>query len=165
MGRRGPAPEPAAIKRAKGVTAPSRMNYAEPIPRQGQPEMPADMTAEAKAVWQHVVREMPVGVIVAVDAMALRCYCEAVERYRQSVRAYHHGGAMPVVKATGRDDRGVVRNPLMQVIRDNADQVRAWARELGLTPSARANLRMLDIKPGAGIAAELGPPPRLRAVT
>ena len=34
----------------------------------------------------------------------------------------------------------LVKNPLHQVVRDDADQIRQFARELGLSPSARAGL-------------------------
>ena len=35
----------------------------------------------------------------------------------------------------------LVKNPLHQIVRDNALLVRALARELGLTPAARVGLR------------------------
>ncbi len=34
----------------------------------------------------------------------------------------------------------LVKNPLHQIVRDNADLLRAFARELGLTPSTRAGM-------------------------
>ena len=34
----------------------------------------------------------------------------------------------------------LVKNPLHQIVRDNADLIRAFARELGFTPSARSAL-------------------------
>ena len=103
--------------------------------------------------------EMPPGVIVAADEHALRCYCEAFARYVRAARILQE--STDLVRQRG----GLVKNPLHQVVRDNQDAVRMWARELGLTPSARAGLRM-DLngaRPG-GIAAELGLPPRLRVL-
>jgi phage terminase small subunit len=46
----------------------------------------------------------------------------------------------------GAERRGgeLVKNPLHQVVRDNADLVRAFARELAFTPSARSALT--DVK-------------------
>ena len=83
MGRRGPAPLPSALKRLHGETRPSRLNDREPLPRRTAPRPPADLDPAAKAIWRRTVREMPAGVITAVDADALACYCEAVVRYRQ----------------------------------------------------------------------------------
>ena len=49
-------------------------------------------------------------------------------------------------------------------MRDHADQVRLFARELGLSPAARANLRITPGPDGAGLEAELEPRARLRVV-
>ena len=68
----------------------------------------------------------------------------------------------PVI--TGSRGRGLVRNPMHQIVRDDRDAIRLLARELGLSPAARASLR---VPPGAeapDIDAVLGPPPRLRVV-
>jgi phage terminase small subunit len=63
------------------------------------------------------------------------------------------------------NDRGhLTKNPIHQVVRDDSDLVLRLARELGLSPAARASLQLM---PGAelpDIDAELGPPPRLRVV-
>lgn len=158
MGRRGPAPEPVASKMARGITAPSRVNYDAPVPRQRPPRAPADMSDGAKVVWRHVLREMPEGVIVAADLYSLRAYCEAVVRYQVAQRIYER--SQPILQ--GR--QGVVKNPLAQVVRDADDAQARWARELGLTPAARAGMRMdAGIVP-AGIEAEIGLPPRLRSL-
>lgn len=114
----------------------------------------------AQQVWRRVMREMRgAEVITAADIDVLRLYCEAVSRYVEAQTLYTQ--ASPLLK-----DRGhLVKNPLHQVVRDSADQVRMLARELGLSPAARANLR---IQPGSvvpDIDADLGPPPRLRVVS
>lgn len=158
MGRRGPQPEPTASKLARGVTRPSRVNYETPMPRQRPPTMPRGMSPAAQTVWRHVVAEMPPSVIVAVDAYALRAYCEAVERYETAVA---------ILNATSYLVEGyrgqLVRNPILAVIRSESDLKRQWARELGLTPSARAGLRMeLPAATTYSIAAEIGQPRRLR---
>ena len=44
----------------------------------------------------------------------------------------------PLVRGARRVD--LIKNPLHQVVRDDADLVRAFARELGFTPSARSSL-------------------------
>lgn len=117
------------------------------------------MDEVARKVWRHVMHEMQAGVILAADLYALRCYCEAVSRYLQANRIYRE--STPLITQRGR----VVKNPLHQVVRDNAEQVRMWSRELGLTPAARANMS-IELATGTpgGIAAELGLPPRLRAL-
>jgi P27 family predicted phage terminase small subunit len=117
------------------------------------------MDDEAQRVWRRVVREMRGSdVIVGADADVLRCYCEAVARYAQAAELYARSS--PLL----RRDGAFVKNPLHQVVRDNADAVRLFARELGLSPSARAGLRVEASALPADIEDVLGPPPRLRVV-
>jgi P27 family predicted phage terminase small subunit len=159
MGRRGPAPTPTKVKQLRGETRPSRLNLREPMPSADLPKMPADMDLDAKTVWRRVLRDMRhTGVIRAADADVLRCYCEAVSRYAQAARLYAQSG--PIT----RRDGNLVKNPLHQVVRDNADEIRQFARELGLSPSARVNLRIERDGAMDSMTADIGLPPRLRVV-
>ena len=137
MGRRGPPPAPTRLRVLHGETRPSRLNRHEPEPPGGFPAMPDDLDPEAQAEWHHVEAHMAAtGVIRQVDRLLLRAYCEAASRYLQSVRLYATSGPL----LPDRGHHGVVKNPLHQIVRDNEATLRALARELGLTPSARAGL-------------------------
>ena len=112
--------------------------------------MPDDLSQAARAVWQRVMRAYgATGVITEADADGLRAYCEAVVRYVHAQKALEASG--PLVRDAHRS--GLVKNPLHQMVRDNADQMRAWARELGLTPAARVGLRA-DSSAGASPLAD-----------
>ena len=162
MGRRGPAPIPTKVKLLHGETRPSRLNLHEPMPAPDAPKMPADMDAGAKVVWRRVLRDMRhTGVIRAGDADILRCYCEGVAGYAGAARLYAQSG--PLVR--GRHGGELVKNPLHQVARDNADEIRQFARELGLSPSARVGLRIERERALDSLTAEIGLPPRLRVVS
>jgi P27 family predicted phage terminase small subunit len=133
---------PIPLRALRGETRPSRLNAASPQPRAGLPRVPADLGDRAKAVWRRVVREYgPSGVLTGADTDVLRCYCEAVARYEQAGRLFDAAG--PVIRASGTGARRgeLVKNPLAQVVRDQAELVRLLARELGLTPAARVGLR------------------------
>ncbi len=137
MGRRGFPAAPGSVKLALGETRPSRVNFLEPSPRRRAPAMPKDMDDGAKAVWRRVLREMGhTEVIRAADADVLRCYCEAVSQYQTTMRLLTSSG--PLVRSRG----DLVKNPLHQIVRDNRDAVRLFARELGLSPSGRAGLNV-----------------------
>ena len=100
---------------------------------------PAGLTRGATAVWNRVIREFgSTGVLTAADTDAVRLYCEAVDRYNRAAKELDRDGRMLIPGARG----GMVKNPLHQVVRDNAELVRHWARELGLTPSARTGLHV-----------------------
>jgi P27 family predicted phage terminase small subunit len=159
LGRRGPAPAPTKVKILRGETRPSRVNYREPLPSSNSPKMPPDMDAEAKVVWRRVISSMGhLGVIRVPDSDILRCYCEAVSRYAGAARLY--AGSGPLVRHAG----SLVKNPLHQVVRDDGEQIRLFARELGLSPSARAGLRVEPEHGFDSIDPVLGLPPRLRAI-
>jgi len=79
------------------------------------------------------------GAITAADTDALRCYCEAVVRHNETANALARTGYLVQSR-----DGGWVKSPLNQLVRDNAEQVRALARELGLTPAARAGIKVTD---------------------
>ena len=147
------------MKILRGETRPSRVNYREPIPSSDAPKMPPDMDTEAKVVWRLVISAMGnTGVIRVPDSDILRCYCEAVSRYAGASRLY--AGSGPLVRHAG----SLVKNPLHQVVRDDGKQIRLFAREPGLSPYARAGLRV-EPEHGFGfIDPDIGLTPRLRAI-
>ena len=137
MGRRGPTPTPTALKILRGETRPSRINRDEPRPVGELVPIPDDLPAEAQAVWRSVLREFGhTGVIRGADGDVMRIYCETVARYEKASRLLDQSG--PLIK--GARGGVLVKNPLHQVVRDNAVLVRSLAGELGLTPAARVGL-------------------------
>ena len=139
MGKRGPAPHPTKLKVLHGERRPARINRNEPQPRSVLPTHSDGMSEASRKVWDRVMREFgDTGVITAADTDALRAYCEAVVRYEHAAQMLEESG--PLVRGARRGE--LVKNPLHQVVRDNADLMRQYARELGLTPSARSGLNL-----------------------
>lgn len=137
MGTRGPAPKPTRLKIIAGETRPSVINYAEPIPAGGPLTPPVDLREEARVVWERVIAALgSTGVLTSADKDLLRLYCEAFVRYQEAEAMLSKTG--PLIKGRGGE---YVKNPLHQIVRDNADAVKKYARELGLTPAARVGLR------------------------
>lgn len=138
-----PARKPTRLKILNGSAAhdPGRINRREPQPHGRPPRMPTDLGPAAREVWRHVIRTMgPTGVITGADADVLRAYCEAVARYRQAAALLERSGPLVVAGGTGARRGELVKNPLAQIVRDNALLLRMFARELGLTPAARPSL-------------------------
>ena len=160
MGRRGPAPTPTKIKLLKGETRPVRLNAREPQPSRDLPKLPTDMEPAAKVVWQRVLRDMgSTGVITAADTDMFRAYCESVASYQAAGVLLSKSG--PLVRGQKGE---LVKNPLHQIVRDNRDAIRLLARELGLSPSARAGLRIEREHAMDQLEHDIGLPLRLRAV-
>jgi P27 family predicted phage terminase small subunit len=151
MGKRGPAKTPTKMRVLRGERRPSQINYLEPKPEVMDAfDAPEDISQTARSVWRETVAALkPTGVLTIADIETLRHYCEAVARYRQASDSLNKSGLL--VRGRKGD---AVKNPLNQIVRDNADLVRAYARELGLTPSSRASLRGGDAPSSAGSKLE-----------
>ena len=136
MGRRGPAPAPTKLKLLKG-TEPGRINLNEPKPLPGRAERPGWLSKYAAEEWDRVAPHLEaMGTLTAADGMALAVYCESVARWRQISAVV--ANSPPVIQREGL----LVKNPAYSQVRDAAIEVRMWAREFGLTPSARAGIRV-----------------------
>jgi len=151
MGERGPVRTPTRIRVLHGESRPSQVNHNEPQPG-GAPRMPPGMGKGGRSVWRRVIRDFGhTGVLTAADADVLRSYCDAVARYEQAAILLEEMG--PVVRGARKGE--LVKNPLHQIVRDNAVLMRALARELGLTPSARTGLNAKDKPSGDPLDAFL----------
>jgi len=108
-----------------------------PVDHVGEPGktrlvMPEGMSIEAAKVWMSTVatlRRMKLS--YNSDVTSLRCYCEAVVLHKRASEALQHDSLLT---------KDGTKNPLVQVQRDAAEQVRVFAREFGLTPAARGLL-------------------------
>lgn len=137
MGTRGPQPKPTRLKILAGETRPSVINYAEPIPAGGALTPPPDLRPEVRVIWDRVVDALGhTGVLTMADRDLIRLYCEAFARYTEAEAMLAKTG--PLVR--GREGT-FVKNPLHQIVRENGDAVKKYARELGLTPAARVGLK------------------------
>jgi P27 family predicted phage terminase small subunit len=123
--------------------------------------MPTDMDPEAQPYWKHVMREMgDSGVILGVDRDMLRVYCEAAASYARYNTMLLRSGSL-IRGARGRE---LVVNPLIRLRREERDAMRLLSRELGLSPAARAGLRVDMGSAMFDMDAVIGPPPRLRVI-
>ena len=140
MGKRGPSPLPPSIAVLHGERAAAGRAGA-PAPRARLPRAPEDLSAEARPIWNHVVREMrSTGALRSADRDVLRLYCDAVVRYIRAQQLLADSG--PLIN--GSQGRGLVRNPLHWIVRDNSDMVARLARELLLTPLARMGMPAVE---------------------
>lgn len=134
MGRRGPAPRSPKL-RVVHDDPKHRSPEVVTLPPKAPPAPPF-LPPEGRQVWDEVVEDLDRGgVLVRVDGPSLEAYVMAVVMHRKASRKLIKEG--PVVKGY----RGSkVKNPALQVQRDQAATIRAFAREFGLTPAARVNL-------------------------
>lgn len=136
MGKRGPAPQPARLRLLNGAQE-CKVNMNEPIPRDAKMEPPESLSDEQRAIFEWVARELEfMKIAAAVDRDALAVYAVAVDQHRKASAVLAQSALLVRRKSSG----DLVRNPLLIVQRDAAMQIRAFAQEFGLTPSARARI-------------------------
>lgn len=137
MGKRGPAPKPTALRLLHG-DRPARTNFDEPKPEPGRPECPDEVSDEVRAIWDYTLDQLIVmGVATKADRDALLVYCEAVVTHRRASAIL----ARSQVLVPGAMAGTIVRNPAVQIQRDAAAVIKAFASEFGFTPSARSEIR------------------------
>ena len=130
--------------RAQG---PERLGRASPgaaQPRRADPAghtraMPDDLSEAEQAVWRHVTRAMPAGVITAADRDVLRLYCEHLALEAELRGLVRRMGLLVRSSSHAHRDE-LTKNPLLTALRAEATLVRSLAADLGLTPSARSGL-------------------------
>jgi P27 family predicted phage terminase small subunit len=114
-----------------------RINHDEPQPHAETPEAPSYLSAEALEVWEYVVRELVhMRIVTMADRDALGVYCSAVAQHAAAVALVNNSGTL--IQSGGR----AVKNPALQVVRDQAAIIRSLARDFGLTPSARSGISL-----------------------
>jgi P27 family predicted phage terminase small subunit len=138
MGKRGPATMPTQLRLLKGDHHKSRFNPNEPVARDTLPTPPEDMAVDVREIWDYTLDELvAMKTAAAADRDSLICYCEAVVAHRKASKILAKSPVL-VKGALGT----LVRNPALQVQRDAAHAIRAFAQEFGLTPSARTRIQV-----------------------
>jgi P27 family predicted phage terminase small subunit len=131
--------KPTQLKVLAGTDKPSRANDREPIPAPHVMIRPKRITYRARRIWDRIMRDYgATGILTSVDTETFRAYCDACARYEL------YSELLDKATPTVHTQRGEVKNPLHQIVRDNATLMLRLARELGFTPSARASLKTPD---------------------
>lgn len=138
MGQRGPAPKPTALKRLQGNPGKRALNESEPRPAATLPRCPTHLQGEARAEWKRVARALhESGLLTQVDRAALAIYCQAWARWvKAEAQVARHG---EVVKSAAGN---VMQNPYLSIANRAMKQVQLMAREFGMTPSARSQIKI-----------------------
>ncbi len=115
---------------------------------------PALLDAAGLAEWRRlagVFEDQPTRFREA-DRAALTAFCGFWSAYAAAAADVAARG--PVVEGRGDHDRDrTVKNPATVAMREASTQLRYWARELGLTPDARARIGIAEAptdQPGEG---------------
>lgn len=133
MGRRGPKPQPTALKLERGNPGQRKLNEDEP--QLGAPPLiaaPARLTGRAKVEWERLVVELVTkGVLTVGDIHTFEQYCYLVGE----VEEYDD-----LIKKEGREEahRLGYANYVLRL----RTQLLSVAAHLGLTPSSRSAVKV-----------------------
>jgi len=134
IGKRGPKKTPTKILERRGSwRADARTKAGEPEPTGNMPECPDWLDADAHVEWNRIVVELEaMGIIGASDYAVLVGYCESWSQYKMAVEMIAKTGPLQLCETR--------RNPAVFILRDAREAMLKFARELGLSPSARASV-------------------------
>lgn len=140
MGRRGPAPQPSALRELRGNPGRRAPARAEPRPEQDAqpPRAPNGLGRVANRTWRELATALhTAGLLTQVDEMALRVVCELWEEYLALGEQVRQEGA------TVENERGAVYlNPAAGQLSAVRRDLLRWMQQFGMTPSARTALRI-----------------------
>lgn len=110
--------------------------HRSPVGSPGRPQKPLGMTPAAREVWDYTVEQMErMGTLTLADRDPLRIYCELVAKVAESAARLAQPGLSESERM--RENRAQLQA---------ANLAKGWARELGMTPSARMSM---DLSAGA----------------
>lgn len=143
-----PKPRPAGLKLVEGLRpgrdSGGRLIKSTPAFKRVPPEAPEWLPDEALAEWQRVVPELArLDLLKPVDRAALTAYCLTWDRLVQAQREMTADGSVLSTNSQGR-----VRHPAVAVIEAASKELRAWAAEFGLTPSAEGKVGRQETSDG-----------------
>ena len=128
--------KPTAVIEATGGYA--RDRAGEPITG-GAPVKPDGLSEVASRVWDDTVAALSSvkGLLTRADSNIVMRYCNCMARYYDAQEILERDGVL-VEGAKGNR----VKHPIIQVIRDASTEALGLEKQMGLTPSARAGMKM-----------------------
>ncbi len=136
MGRRGPKAAPTGLKLAKGERRPSRVNREEPrLPKPTALKPPSGLKGAGAIEWKRLAQRLvDRGVLTVADMTAFEEYCRTLTDLRRMEAQLQRSGV----------ERAIAKGYVSAVVKLRA-QLKAFAAELGLTPSSRSGVKAVDV--------------------
>ncbi len=110
------------------------------------PRQPKDLSPAAAATWRQMVRLIPAGKLHKLDEVALTVLCTSYADYREAQRQVDEHGTV-VLGTTGQP----IKNPYCLVLKESWERIRPLLAEFGLSPLARAKLKMEEAAEAEGL--------------
>jgi P27 family predicted phage terminase small subunit len=137
MGRRGPRPEPTALKLLKGNPGKRPLNAREPKPALARPDPPPHLDDEGRREWDRLIEELEVhGLITKLDRAAFAGYCLAWSRWVDAEVKLREFGAVLKSPTKGFP----ILSPYFTIANIAMKQMHAFLCEFGMSPASRTRI-------------------------
>lgn len=104
------------------------------------PQCPDHLDPEASVEWTRLAAELhALGILTRIDRAVLAAYCQTWSRWCAAERKVTEQGT--IVKSPNGYP---IINPYLSVANEALRQLRAFATELGLSPSSRSRVNLPD---------------------
>ena len=103
-------------------------------------EPPEYMSEVAKEAWTYAIENAPPGLFSSLDAAVLERWANCVGMYREALAKINRAGVAAMIVRT---PSGILRrSPLMDVVRDLANEMKGYEAEMGFTPATCSKVRV-----------------------
>jgi P27 family predicted phage terminase small subunit len=132
-----------------GSAAPAGIHRRGLLPSGGAPASPPWLSREAKAEWRRIVPELErLSLLSTLDRAVLADWCSTWGHWVEVSRLLDTSAATaPDPTHPDRPSGGLRRHPLWSVYVSLSSQLSSLAKELGLSPAARARMTVPEIEP------------------
>ena len=136
----GKKPKPTRMKVLNGNPGRRPLPKDEPRPAPGAPPPPDWLDPLARQEWDRVVPRLEaIGLLTQVDGFVLEAYCTCYAHWVELEQAIAKIG--PVYQPSNKKGSKYLQQvPHVSIAQKYLDEARAFAAELGLSPSSRARL-------------------------
>lgn len=140
MGKRGPAPKPTNLKLLQGNPGKRPINKSEPqFPKYVEPpKPPSHLNKYGKKEWKRILPVlMNVGLMTEADYAALAAYCQSYGTWVEAEKLIKEKGFTYI-----SDKGNCIQRPEVGIASTAMKNIVTFAREFGMTPSSRSNIKV-----------------------
>jgi P27 family predicted phage terminase small subunit len=148
MGRRGPRPEPTALKILKGNPGKRSLNLNEPEPPNVKDLKPPEwLDKRAKEEWYRLVPILSdMGLFTELDVFCLSRYCSTVSLWNQVAEMSQNSELIYEVKKENKMGETYTSHyrerPELSIMLKLSSDLLKYEKEFGMTPAARSGLNV-----------------------
>ncbi|MEU1526367.1 phage terminase small subunit P27 family [Nocardia rhamnosiphila] len=107
------------------------------------------MSEEARAEWDRVAPGLTrLDLLKEEDRATLSAYCETWSMWRQAIADIQENGLTcenKSIRKDGTESTWMTKNPAVAIAQTASQQLRQWAHEFGLTPSAESRIALMGV--------------------